>query len=37
MDWTPANRTDVTVALARIPAGSFLLTSAYGDQRGAFR
>lgn len=34
MDWTPANRTDVTVALARIPAGSFLLTSAYGDQRG---
>ncbi|MBL9141268.1 MAG: flavin reductase [Phycisphaerae bacterium] len=34
MDWTPANRPDVAAALDRIPAGSFLLTSSYGDQRG---
>lgn len=34
MDWTPANRTDVLAALERIPAGSFLLTSAHTDQRG---
>lgn len=34
MDWTPALRADVAPALDRIPTGSFLLTSAYGDQRG---
>lgn len=34
MDWTPANRSDVVAALERIPAGSFLLTSAHTDQRG---
>jgi flavin reductase (DIM6/NTAB) family NADH-FMN oxidoreductase RutF len=34
MDWIPASRTDVLVALERIPAGSFLLTSSHTDQRG---
>lgn len=34
MDWTPASRPDVAGAIDRIPAGIFLLTSAYGDQRG---
>lgn len=34
MDWIPANRTEVAVPLDRIPAGSFLLTSCYTDQRG---
>jgi flavin reductase (DIM6/NTAB) family NADH-FMN oxidoreductase RutF len=34
MDWIPAQRPDVAGALDRIPFGSFVLTSAYGDQRG---
>lgn len=34
MDWIPARRPDVAEALDRIPFGSFVLTSAYGDQRG---
>lgn len=34
MDWIPAPRADVSGALDRIPAGSFVLTSSYSDQRG---